>query len=252
MCVCVCEGVCTCSSLIFLWEIYWAQTVLCVFCMCVCVIRPRNRCLPLGPQSAPWRPCINRCPDIIYISFIPPLSASSRMCTHSQTFRFHPILKGSSTLFTLLGSQNEAVLWGFTAAVFSPILSVLILEHRCVLGMICMCWEFTHCTACFFFVECVRGVLCSMCLPVWCVCVCVLCVYVCVRVCSLWLVFVLPATRAPSWHSDSSSRSDRGALPSNNRGFVALLLLACYGLPSLSLFSLSLPFLLSPFSCLKS
>lgn len=44
-----------------------------------------------------------------------------------------------------------------------------------------------------------------------------------------------------------SSQSDRGALPSNNTGFVALLLLACYGLPSLSRFlSLSLPFFREP------
>lgn len=39
----------------------------------------------------------------------------------------------------------------------------------------------------------------------------------------------------PSWHSDSSSWSNRGALLSNNRGFVALLLLACSRLPSPSL-----------------
>lgn len=84
-----------------------------------------------------------------------------------------------------------------------------------------------------FMPECMTGVFCDMFLFL-----CVLCV------CSLW--FVLLATRGPSWHSDSSSQSDRGALPSNNRGFVALLLLACYGLPSLFL-SLSLSFAFAPF-----
>lgn len=72
------------------------------------------------------------------------------------------------------------------------------------------------------------------------VCVCVLCAR------SWWFVFVLLATRGPSWHSDSSSQSDSGALPSNNRGFVALLLLACYGLPSFSLSVAFSPFFIEP------
>lgn len=106
----------------------------------------------------------------------------------------------------------------------------------CVCRCSCIYILYVHAA---FFSECVSSVYASM-QRVLCLCVYVLCV------CSLRFVFVFLATRGPSWHSDSSSQSDRGALPSNNRGFVALLLLACYGLPSLSLSLSFSPFFSEP------
>lgn len=121
---------------------------------------------------------------------------------HALTnIHFLSVLKGGPSLLTsppvtFLGSQNEGVLRGFTVAVFSPILSIVIwmISMRLACFLCVHVSEFTYpiFTQSFFFFVGEEARARRPLQHVFCLRLYVLCAR------SLWFVFVFLATRGPS------------------------------------------------------
>ncbi len=243
----------TCGSLIFLWEIYHKRRQPHSYALCVCghIIRSYNRCLPQGPQST--FKDLYQWVSWYHLQIYPAFVYLKNMFSHVQTFtnlNFHSILRVAppSSLCHPLSHPSWQWILKYTLGIHLWYLLTYTVYSN--FGVSVCSWHDLYwlvlagCTLMQPLLVSVWAVSSAAC---FCLCVYVLCVCVFITVC-------VCVTR-----NKGSKLTQWQFLAKRQRGPAIQQQRLCRSAPlgllgtSFSLFLLlSLPFLVSPFSCLKS